>query len=424
MKINELEVHRAISSQLGQHELIEKKLAIKIAEGSLEHHFPLSSKGEHIDFVFEDIAGNVYIAEVKWQTPPISAIQQLYGHEYKKFTKIRSDLDVKKIIPLLIIDKKSVTTEDAHILNNIMNIKYCTYERDEVIEILEKIKDEPKHIPYEFPDLDQVEKFLEKAKTIEKNFGDLDIILDGLRGEESWDGYYDFRLFWLWKDDKYPENDRKIFELLCKGHREDCIWFTFLNAIADSFEVAEYIVFNQNWAWNNVLSALGKNEEWKKFENCVTNSGKWCIVALLDPTKRKKVIKDYIKKVGNSQEAYFLKIMLKHNNPFDAYDGVYESIRSIKNIGNVVAAEFTTFLSQWRILPIIVSDNVRESKYVREALEKLKIKQPMESHRQAMLRLARKYSVAPVVIERSMHKFGRRIEKKESDNNIKKKGKK
>jgi len=41
-----------------------------------------------------------------------------------------------------------------------------------------------------------------------------------------------------------------------------------------------------------------------------------------------------------------------------------------------------------------------------------------------MLRLARKYSVAPVVIERSMHKFGRRIEKKESDNKIKKKGKK
>ena len=107
--------------------------------------------------------------------------------------------------------------------------------------------------------------------------------------------------------------------------------------------------------------------------------------------------------------------MSKSKNPFDAYNGIRQSLYSIKNIGNVVAGEFATYLSQWRILPIIPSDQIRESKFVKKALDGLGIRQPMESHREAMLRLARKYSVAPIVIERAMHKLGRRGEDTKGD---------
>jgi hypothetical protein len=107
MKIDEMQVHRAIISKQGQHELIEAKLGIKIAENSLHHHYQLSKKGEHIDFVFKDIAGNTYIAEVKINTSPLDVIPQLYKHEYKKFIEINPKLDRQKIFPLIIIDEEN-----------------------------------------------------------------------------------------------------------------------------------------------------------------------------------------------------------------------------------------------------------------------------------------------------------------------------
>jgi hypothetical protein len=364
MEINELQVHKAIVSEP---ELIESKLGIKLAADSLRHHYPLSSKGEHIDFVFEDIAGNIYLAEVKIQTSPISVIPQLYGHEYKKFVELNPDIDQQKIIPVIIIDVDSVTDQDLNILNK-MGIGLCTYQLQDVKKILEKKKPVETEISLDFPEVKELEDFLNKAKTIQENFGDINFILEGFKGKHWYDGYYDFRVFWLWKDGNYPEPHQKIFEMLCAGQRENCLWFTFFTSVSDSFAVAEHIVMDQKWTWNKVLSALGKKPEWHKFEDCLCNSGKWCIVALLDFEKRKKVIKDYLKKVGESQEKYFQKIMSKSKNPFDAYNGIRQSLYSIKNIGNVVAGEFATYLSQWRILPIIPSDQIRESKFVKKAL--------------------------------------------------------
>ena len=54
MEIDELLVHKAITLNP---ELIESKLGIKLDIKSLVHHYPLSDKGEHIDFVFKDISG-------------------------------------------------------------------------------------------------------------------------------------------------------------------------------------------------------------------------------------------------------------------------------------------------------------------------------------------------------------------------------
>lgn len=407
MEIDELLVHKAI---IEKPELIESKLGIKLSiledNKRLRHHYALSDKGDHIDFVFKDVSGITYLAEVKLGVSPISVIPQLYEHEYKKFIEINKDLDQRKITPVIIIDKESVSDQDADILSR-MNIKLCTYDLNEIEDVLEKIPHTETPVSFEFPELEGIEDFLKKAKTLKENFGDINFLLEGFRGETWWDGYHDFRTFWLWKDGNYPETHQKVFQLLCKGRIEDCIWFTFLTAISDSFEVAEYMIFKEKWTWSEVLSARKDQTQWDKFENCLCDSGRWYIQALLDHSKRKQVIKDYFEKVGDNQERYFLGLMSKSNNPFNAYNQVRESILDIHNIGNVVAGEFATYLSQWRILPIIPSDFVRESQFVKKALDSLGILKPMESYRDALLRLAKKYSVAPIVIERAIHKLGR-----------------
>ena len=90
MDIDELKVHRAIARKP---ELIESKLGIKLDKTSLIHHYPLSSKGEHVDFVFNDVSGVTYLAEVKVRVSPIRVIPQLYDHEYKKFVEMNPDVD-------------------------------------------------------------------------------------------------------------------------------------------------------------------------------------------------------------------------------------------------------------------------------------------------------------------------------------------
>lgn len=403
MEIDELSVHKAIATKP---ELIESKLGIKLDAKSLVHHFPLSNKGDHIDFVFKDVSGQTYLAEVKVATPPLSVIPQLYDHEYKKYIALNSNLDPNKITPVIIIDKKSVTEQDVDILSK-MNIKLCVYELDEIEEVLKETPQVEPPVSLEFPGLACIEDYLKKAKSIQENFGDINLLLESFRGEDWWDGYYDFRAFWLWKGGKYPTMHQKVFQLLCEGKKEDCIWFTFLNSISDSTEVANYIVFREKWAWPDVLTAKNNKAKWAKFEACLCSSGRWAIQALLDYEKRKQVVKDYLGKVGGNQEKYFLGIMSKANNPFDAYNQVWESIYGIHNIGNVVAGEFATYLSEWRILPIVPSDRIRVSQFVKKALDSLSILQPMESYPDALLRLAKKYSVAPIVIERAMNKLGR-----------------
>ena len=69
MDIDELMVHRAIARKP---ELLEAKLGIKLDKTSLIHHYPLSGKGEHVDFVFNDVSGVTYLAEVKVRVSPIS----------------------------------------------------------------------------------------------------------------------------------------------------------------------------------------------------------------------------------------------------------------------------------------------------------------------------------------------------------------
>ncbi len=409
MEINELAVHKAI---IQKPQIIASKLGIELAkldEGNLlRHHYPLSDKGEHIDFVFKDTSGVTYLAEVKLNVSPISVIPQLYDHEYKKFININSEIDPRKIIPVIVLDKDSVTSQDFVIFEK-MNIKLCTYDLEEIEAALREsqILYTESPVSFEFPEYGAIEDFLKHVRNLQENFGDINFLLDGFRGNDWWDGYFDFRTFWLWKENKYPEIHQAIFKLLCQGKKEDCIWFTFLTAISDNFDVAKHIILKEKWDWSKTISAGKKEEIWQEFENCLCNSGRWGIQNLLDFKKRKQVVHDYLEKTGDGQEAYFLNLISNSDNPFDAYNQVWNTIHAINNIGNVVAGEFATYLSQWRILPIIPSDQVRESQFVKKALDTLGIRKPMESYRDAMLRLAKKYFVSPIVIERAMHKLGR-----------------
>lgn len=408
-KIKELDVHKVLI----QHpNMFEKILGIKIDKDSIQHHYQLSERGDHIDFVFKDTSGLTYLVEVKLGVPPINVIPQLYEHEYKKFIEINSDLDQNKIIPVIVTDNESTTDQDFNILSR-LNIRLCTYDINEIEDILKKMPPVEPHVPFELPKSEELENFFKKFEILEKNFGDINYLLAGFRGEkEWWEGYYDFCTFWLWKNGKFPDYDhKKIFKLLIEDKKEDCIWFTFLTSIADSTKVSKYIIFENKWKWSQVLSARKNKTEWSRFEDCLSKSRKWCIIALLDPNKRKQVVKDYLEKVGDNQERYFLNLISITNNPFDAYNEVYKSMLTIKNIGNVVAAEFSTYLSQWRILPIIPSENVRVNVFTKKALDSHGIKKDSESYQDVLLRIAKKYNVAPIVIERAMHKLGRREEK-------------
>lgn len=407
-EIKELDVHKVF---IDNPNIFEKILGLKIDKDSIEHHYPLSEKGDHIDFVFKDSSGLTYLVEVKLNASPISVIPQLLDHEYKKFIEMNSTLDKNLITPVIVIDNESVTDQDKDIFSR-MNIKLCTYKLTEIEEVLKEVITIEPPVLFEPPELEKIEDIYNKTKILHENFGDINILLEGFRGEKWWEGHYEFVTFWMWKKNKYPNTFKKIFKMLCKGDKEDCIWFTFLTALADAYEVAEYMIFDKKWTWSNVISAKQDKLKWGRFEDCLCDSGRWYIKALFGHDKRKQVVKDYLEKVGNNQEKYFLDIISKSDNPYDAYNHVWESIKNIHNIGNVVAGEFATYISQWRVLPIIPSDHVRESKFVRKALDSLGIRKPMESYRDALLRMAKKYSVTPIVIERAMHKLGRVREKK------------
>jgi len=94
--------------------------------------------------------------------------------------------------------------EDIEIFSR-WNIRWFTYEQKEIEEILkQEIHFEPA-ISLECPELDPLEDFLKDMKTVKENFGDINILLEDFKGEEWWQGYYDFRAFWLWKEGKDPK---------------------------------------------------------------------------------------------------------------------------------------------------------------------------------------------------------------------------
>jgi len=404
MDIKESDVHRAFYEKP---ELFENGLGIKIKPDSIIHHFLLSDKGEHIDFVFQDVQDRYYIAEVKLREKPINVIPQLMEHEYKKFVARNPDIHKDKIVPVIVVDKEATTDQDGEILHK-MSISLCTYDLKEIESVLSDLKDKmPTPPPLEIPDTTDAQKLLDAVDALKESYGDINYLLEGFKGEEYWDGYYDFRLFWLWKDDMIPETHKRVFRMLFERRYEDCIWYTFITAAADSEDTAAS-VFDKGYIWDRVLKSYEDDEARREFEDFLCKQ-KFKIQALKAHGNRKQVFRDYIGMVSPSQLDFFMGKIKEVDNPFDAYDRVYKTLRKIKNVGNVVAGAFATFLSQWRILPIIPTENVRRSKFVKKALEHLGIKSKYEKE---LLRLAKKYSVLPIVFERVMHKLGRRTGKK------------
>ena len=399
--LDEMDVHKAIMSKP---EILEKGLGIKMEQSSLEHHYLLSEKGGHIDFVFRDVSGVVYLTEVKLGVSPIDVVPQLMGHEYKKFKDLNPDVPQEKIAPVVVTDEESIEQSDKQILHG-MSIRLCSYNLAEVREVLDQVKI-PVTIPsFELPDSGELEVYVRKLKELEENYGDIAFLLQGFQGDDWWDGYFDFRMFWLWKQGKVPDQHHRVYQMLMKREIDDCIWYTFLAAISENHKVADQIL-DQNWGWQHVITCQDDASRWAAFSKTL-KSGPWSNQALLAYSKREAVVREYLSMVGSSQHDFFLDLISDCATPFDAYNAVLREMRKIANIGPVVAAEFATFLSQWRILPIVPTEKVRISRFVENAMKRFGVLRLGESCEEALLRLAQKYSVAPIVIERAMHKLGR-----------------
>lgn len=165
------------------------------------------------------------------------------------------------------------------------------------------------------------------------------------------------------------------------------------------------------WLWQRVRKAYkNKGKDWKEFLKFI-DSLHFDIQALWKKSNRKQVISEYLKKVGDSQEKYFYDLIKDSKNPFEAYDRIYDDICKIKNVGkSVVGPSFTTYLAEFRILPLIPTGNIKTSRYVRRAIDQSgiskKTRKSREDYRRIILKLAEKYGVLPAVIERAFYKLG------------------
>ena len=402
-EIDEMSVHEAI---LRKPELIEKGLGVKVSLETIQRHYRLSSSGEHIDFVFKDVSGITYLAEVKINTSPTDVIQQLMSHEYKKFIKLNENIDRNKIVPVVIVDSDSVSKDDEDILAR-LNIRLCTYSKEEVANILKEVGGGEIEISFELPDINQIKEMVGRLEKLKENFGDINFLLEGFKGDTWWDGYYDFRIFWLWKQGEYSDPHKMVYQWLCDGKIENCIWFTFLTAISDDPSIATSL-FRKGWNWDKAILIISDKTIAHDFEVDVRDSGKWGIQALIAVKKRIQVIKTYLNTVDSSQYDYFTDLLKKTDSPFDGYNLVRKEFMKIHNIGSVSAGVFATYLSQWRVLPIMPSTEIRISQFVRRAIEFYELKKyPTDSDIDAIMRIAQKYSVPPIVIERALHKLSR-----------------
>lgn len=276
---------------------------------------------------------------------------------------------------------------------------------------------------FHLPESTDLHAFLEEYDSFQEDFKDLKYLLRGCRGgEEWWEGYFPFRYYWIWKGKEKPTESNQVFlefiqqiySHLFQQEVEEAIWAVFLWAITDHAKSA-LNAYNEGWRWKTVRSAFQtKEEKWQEFCAYIQETLKFKIRALFDPEKRMDVINDYLERtVPTGQKTYFLNLIKDLSNPFDAYDTIYREIAEIDYIGkNVVAPSFVTYLAELRILPIIPSDNVKVSQFVKTAIKNY-TGQDHPNYRKTISQLAKKYAVLPSLIERAFHKIGRELKKQE-----------
>lgn len=192
-----------------------------------------------------------------------------------------------------------------------------------------------------------------------------------------------------------------------KGNTEDALWITFLEALTDDMEVAKGI-YEDGWNWQKVTST-----PLDEFQNYLDNTKYRLtkIITIKGLTKGEtiaEVVGKYlskVRKVGKSQVNYFLKLMGDTKTQYDAYEKIIKELKDIRGIGRWVARAFATWSSVRKLLPISPTEKVRISGDVEKAIEKMSLKKPGEKTEKTILRIARKYGVAPELIERGLFKM-------------------
>ena len=400
-------------------EELEKVLNIKINPDTMVHERLLGT--QYADFAFQDYNKKHYVAEVKRGSDPLKAQKQVSDYVIllsKELKEKGEKVSIKDIQPAIIFDKNPKWGDAKEYLIR-LNIKVGEYDAEKLDKIFESLGVEEEPIPRRltFPDITEVESFLEQYKTVNKNFSDIQYLLEGCKGTDWWDGYYPFRAYWLWKKGDEKKN-KEFFELtqilnhhLFKQQIDDCIWLIFIWAITDRHTSASEM-HTAGWSWRRVRNSFkNKGKDWKEFLKFIDNL-KFDIEALWKKAYRKQVISTYLEKVGDSQEKYFHDLIKGSKNPFEAYDRVYNDISKIKFIGRgVVGPSFATYLAEFRILPLIPTENIKISRFVSRAIDQSgmskKRRLGREDYRRVISKLAEKYSVLPVLIERAFHKLGR-----------------
>lgn len=381
-------------------ELFEKVLGIRIKLETIFHHYPVERR--EIDFVLQDILDNHYIVEVKFHVEPLEALSQVVSYK-KLYIKKNSKVKREKVKPVILIDSQSVSVEDRKILSE-LGVRLAEYDTATIKKEYEQLMTESNILlpEIELPEVSEIKEAVESISEFWNNYSDLKIIFEGFRM------YHAFDDFWRWKRGEetgwWPNF---IYKLQVKGKTEDALWITFLEALTDDEHVAKGI-YDDGWDWQKITSK--PLDEFQKYLDG-TKYRLTKIITLKGLTKGRTiagVVKEYLAKISNidqSQINYFLELIADTKTQYDAYEKIVKDLQEIKGIGGWVAKAFATWASVRKILPISPTENVRVSRDVRTAIKNMKLRKPGEKDKEVILRIARKYGVAPELIERGLFRI-------------------
>lgn len=396
-EFGELDVHSVF---MNRPELFERVLGVRIREKTIEHHYPVDKR--EIDFVLQSILEDHYVIEAKFRSDPLEALSQVMTYK-KLYRKQNPKLRREKIIPVVLVDSLSVGKEDRDIFRE-HNITLAEYETEQIKAEHEKLKAEVRILPtrIEFPKIEGLKEAVESISKFEEKYSDLMVLLEGFRKYHAFDDFWNWKRgegTWWWPD--------FIFKLQLKGNIEDALWLTFLEALTDDRKVAMGI-YKDGWSWQKVMST--PLEDFQNYLN-KTSYRLTKIITIKGLTKGETiagVVGKYlskVKKVGKSQMDYFLTLIGDAKTQYEAYDKIVRELKDIKGIGRWVARAFTTWSSVRKLLPISPTEKVRISGDVRKAIKKLNLRKPGEKSEETILRIARKYGVAPELVERGLFRM-------------------
>ena len=396
-EFGELDVHSVFENRP---ELFESVLGVRIKPETVVHHHPVDRR--EVDFVLQDILGNHYVIEVKFQYDPLEALSQVMVYK-KLYRKQNSGLSREKVIPVVLIDTQSVSNDDRDVFGE-HNIKLAVYDTKEIKTEYKKLKAEVRVLPtrIEFPQIDSLSEAVKSISKFKDNYFDLNILLEGFRK------YHAFDDFWNWKRGEgtfwWPSF---IFKLQLLGNVEDALWITFLEALTDDHQVARGI-YEEGWNWQKITSTPLDD-----FQNYLDNTTYRLtkIVKTRGLTKGEiiaGIVGKYLSKVqsvSKSQEDYFLKIIEDAETQYEAYEMIIKDLERIKGVGSWVARAFATWSSVRKLLPVSPTEKVRISGNVIKAIERMNLRKPGEKTEETILRIARKYGVSPELIERGLFRI-------------------